>query len=133
MRRGDDSFADQPIAISQQVALAAMPCFAAVIAPAAALLGALDGLAVQDRSAGRGLAPLFAHAGVNAFPGAIMSQEGYTVLLGGYSRGSMRPAHPLCTAAKMPWSIWRRSTLRGRPPGLAGGRRGASTAHSCSV
>ena len=57
----------------------------------------------------------------------------YTVCQGGRSLGSIRQAHPLRSAYRMPLTTSRRFTARGRPPGLAGGSRGARTSHCSSV
>ena len=57
----------------------------------------------------------------------------YTVCQGGRSLGSIRQAHPLRSAYRMPLTTSRRSTVRGRPPGLAGGSRGARISHCSSV
>src|SRR5215469_15420304 len=58
------------------MALAPMDLLAAIVAPPAALLSDRDGLAIQNRGTGRGVAPsplplLFAQTGMKALPGAI--------------------------------------------------------------
>ena len=57
----------------------------------------------------------------------------YTVCQGGRSCGRRRKAQPLRHTYNMPCSTSRRSTDRGRPPGLVAGNRGASSAHWASV
>ena len=57
----------------------------------------------------------------------------YTVCQGGRSCGIIRHGHPLRSTYKMPLSTSRMSTVRGRPPGLAAGSRGARTSHCSSV
>ena len=54
-----------------------------------------------------------------------------TVPQGGKSWGTMRQGQPLRRTYRMPLMTFRRSTLRGRPPGLAAGNSGASSSH-CS-
>ena len=48
----------------------------------------------------------------------------YRVCQGGRSCGTIRQGHPLRSKYRMPFTTSRRSTVRGRPPGLAGGSRG---------
>ena len=55
----------------------------------------------------------------------------HTVPQGGKSWGTMRQGQPLRRTYKTPLITSRRSTLRGRPPGLAAGSKGASSSH-CS-
>ena len=56
-----------------------------------------------------------------------------TVPQGGKSWGIMRQGQPLRSTYKVPLMTSRRSTLRWRPLGLAGGSRGASVSHCSSV
>ena len=57
----------------------------------------------------------------------------YTVCQGGRSCGSIRHGHPVRSTYTMPLTISRISTVRGRPPGLAGGSKGSKMSHSSSV
>ena len=57
----------------------------------------------------------------------------YRVCQGGRSCGTRRQAQPLRSTYRMPCTTSRRSTVRGRPPGLAAGSRGAHRAHWASL
>ena len=57
----------------------------------------------------------------------------YRVCPGGRSCGTRRQAQPLRSTYRMPCTTSRRSTVRGRPPGLAAGSRGAHRAHWASL
>ena len=57
----------------------------------------------------------------------------YTVCQGGRSCGSIRHGHPVRSTYTMPLTTSRISTVRGRPPGLAGGSKGSRMSHSSSV
>ena len=57
----------------------------------------------------------------------------YRVCQGGRSCGTIRQGHPLRSKYRMPFTTSRRSTVRGRPPGLAGGSRGPRISHCSSV
>ena len=57
----------------------------------------------------------------------------YRVCQGGRSWGTIRQGHPLRSTYRTPFIISRRSTVRGRPPGLAGGSRGLRIAHCLFV
>ena len=57
----------------------------------------------------------------------------YTVCQGGRSCGSIRHGHPVRSTYTMPLTTSRISTVRGRPPGLAGGSKGSRMSHSWSV
>ena len=57
----------------------------------------------------------------------------YTVCQGGRSCGSIRHGHPVRSTYTMPLTISRTSTVRGLPPCLAGGSKGARMSHSSSV
>jgi hypothetical protein len=55
------------------------------------------------------------------------------VLQGGRSWGIMRQVQPLRSTYRMPFMTSHMSTVRGWPPGLGGGIRGASSSHWASV
>ena len=57
----------------------------------------------------------------------------YTVCQGGRSCGSIRHGHPVRSTYTMPLTTSRISTVRGRPPGLAGGSKGSRMSHCSSV
>ena len=57
----------------------------------------------------------------------------HAVLHGGRSWGIIRQVQPLRSTYRMPFMTSRMSTVRGRPPGLASGIRGASSSHWTSV
>ncbi len=57
----------------------------------------------------------------------------HAVLQGGRSWGIMRQVQPLRNTYKMPFMTSRISTVRGRPPDLTSGIRGASSSHWASV
>ena len=57
----------------------------------------------------------------------------YRVCQGGRSCGTIRQGHPLRSKYRMPFTTSRRTIVRGRPPGLAGGSRGPRISHCSSV
>ena len=57
----------------------------------------------------------------------------YKVCQGGKSWGAIRQGQPARSTHKMPLTTSRRSTLCGRPPGLAGGSSGNRISHCSSV
>ena len=57
----------------------------------------------------------------------------YTVCQAGRSCGSIRHGHPVRSTYRMPLTTSRVSTVRGRPPGLAGGSKGSIMSHCSSV
>ena len=57
----------------------------------------------------------------------------HNVCQGGRSCGSIRQGHPVRSTYTMPLTTSRISTVRGRPPGLAGGSKGSRMSHSWSV
>src|ERR671912_1086768 len=61
------------------------------------------------------------------------SRSSQTVLRGGRSFGSAFHWHPVQSTSKMAFRTSRTSTVRGRPPRLAGRINGATSAHSASV
>src|ERR671912_2093587 len=61
------------------------------------------------------------------------SRSSQTVLRGGKSFGSAFHWHPVQSTSKMAFRTSRTSTVRGRPPRLAGRINGATSNHSASV
>ena len=57
----------------------------------------------------------------------------YSVCHGGRSCGAIRQGHPVRRTYRIPFIISRGSTVRGLPPGLAGGIKAASSSHWASV
>ena len=111
--------------------IATRPPFSVVFTDWLSMMAALGVglLPSASRTAGRRVSWTLSHV-----PSIIhLRKYLYTVCQGGRSCGSIRHGHPLRSTYKMPLSTSRRSTVRGRPPGLAAGSRGARTSHCSSV
>src|SRR5262245_49513725 len=132
----------QPQRLDEEMPLAAVHLLAALVATRTALLGRFDGLAGADRRTGRRLAlglpaDLLAQERLEVGPGAV--QPPTPEVVKGGRPGPVLPGQRAPGAATASEGsscrsrIRRRSTPRGRPPGLAGGSRGLRMTHSESV
>ena len=111
--------------------LAARAPFSVVLADWLSMIAALgSGLLPSDsRTAGRNSSCTRSHVPSRVHP----RKYSCAVCQGGRSSGSIRQAQPLRSVYRIPLTISRRSTERGRPPLLAVGSRGARTSHCSSV
>ena len=111
--------------------VAARPPFSVVFTDWLSMIAALGVglLPSASRTAGRNVSWTRSHV-----PSSVhLRKYSCTVCQGGRSLGSIRQAHPLRRTYRMPLTISRRSTVRGRPPGLAAGSNGDRASHCSSV
>ena len=111
--------------------VAARPPFSVVLTDWLSMMAALGSASLPSasRTSGRNSSWTRFHVPSTVHPRKYL----YTVCQGGRSFGSIRQEHPLRRTYRMPFTISRRSTERGRPPLLAGGSRGARISHCSSV
>ena len=124
---------DVPLASFYPLAsiIATRPPFSVVFTLWLSMMAALGvrSLPSTSRTSGRRVSWTFAHV-----PSSVhLRKYLYTVCQEGRSCGSIRQAHPVRSTYRLALTTSRRSTVRGLPPGLAGGSNGSKASHWSSV